>query len=109
VGGQGISIALKDARLVSEALRASPEWSPGTLADYVWQRREQMNRLRFATRLMAIYRMEFTEDARLRRKRGRERMAAEPELALPFVAMQKGPLAVPREAFSQRVWDALLG
>jgi len=107
-GGQGISIALKDARLVSEALRASPDWSPGTLADYVWQRREQMNRLRFATRLMAIYRMEFTEDARLRRRRGRERMAAEPELALPFVAMQKGPLAVPREAFSQRVWDALL-
>lgn len=68
-----------------------------------------MNRHRFATRLMAIYRMEFTEDARLGRKRGRERMAAEPELALPFVAMQKGSLAVPREAFSQRVWDALLG
>src|SRR5882672_3035624 len=108
-GGQGISIALKDARLVSEAFRASHDWSPGALADYVWQRREQMNRLRFATRLMAIYRMEFTEDARLRRSRGRERMAADPELALAFVAMQKGPLAVPREAFSQRVWEALLG
>jgi 2-polyprenyl-6-methoxyphenol hydroxylase-like FAD-dependent oxidoreductase len=108
-GGQGISIALKDARLVSEAFRASHDWSPGVLADYVWQRREQMNRLRFATRLMAIYRMEFTEDARLRRSRGRERMAADPELALPFVALQKGPLAVPREAFSQRVWEALLG
>ncbi len=108
-GGQGISIALKDARLVSEAFRASHDWSPGALADYVWQRREQMNRLRFATRLMAIYRMEFTEEARLRRSRGRERMAADPELALPFVAMQKGPLAVPREAFSQRVWEALLG
>jgi menaquinone-9 beta-reductase len=107
-GGQGISIALKDARLVSEALRASPNWSPESLADYVWQRREQMNRLRFATRLLAIYRMEFTEDARLRRSRGWERMAADPELALPFVAMQKGPLAVPREAFSQRVWEALL-
>jgi 2-polyprenyl-6-methoxyphenol hydroxylase-like FAD-dependent oxidoreductase len=108
-GGQGISIALKDARLVSEAFRASHDWSPGALADYVWQRREQMNRLRFATRLMAIYRMEFTEDARLRRSRGRERMAADPELALPFVALQKGPLAVPREAFSQRIWEALLG
>jgi 2-polyprenyl-6-methoxyphenol hydroxylase-like FAD-dependent oxidoreductase len=108
-GGQGISIALKDARLVSQALRASPDWSsPGALADYVWQRREQMNRLRFATRLLAIYRMEFTEEARLRRLRGRERMAADPELALPFVAMQKGPLAVPRAAFSQRVWEALV-
>lgn len=108
-GGQGISIALKDARLVSEALNASKVWSPEIFADYVAQRREQMNRLRFATRLLAVYRMEFTEEARLRRKRGWERMAAEPALALPFVAMQKGPFGVPREAFSQRVWDRLLG
>jgi len=34
---------------------------------------------------------------------------ADPGLALPFVAMQKGPFAVPREAFSQDVWDRLLG
>jgi menaquinone-9 beta-reductase len=108
-GGQGISIALKDARLVSEALNSSSVWSPDVFADYVMQRREQMNRLRFATRLLAVFRMEFTEEARLRRSRGRERMAAEPELALPFVAMQKGPLAFPREAFSPRIWDRLLG
>ena len=108
-GGQGISIALNDARLVSEALAASRVWSPGIFADYVTKRREQMDRLRFATRLLAIFRMEFTEEARLRRRRGRERMAVEPELALPFVAMQKGPFAVPDAAFSQAVWDRLLG
>jgi 2-polyprenyl-6-methoxyphenol hydroxylase-like FAD-dependent oxidoreductase len=108
-GGQGISIALKDARLISEALDASRVWSPDIFTDYVAERREQMDRLRFATRLLAILRMEFTENARLRRSRGRERMAAEPELALPFAAMQKGPLAIPREAFSQRIWDRLLG
>jgi menaquinone-9 beta-reductase len=108
-GGQGISIALKDARLVAEALNASKAWSPEIFADYIAQRREQMNRLRFATRLLAIYRMEFTEEARLRRKRGWQRMAAEPELALPFVAMQKGPFAVPPRAFSQDVWERLLG
>jgi len=68
-----------------------------------------MNRLRFSVRLLAIYRMEFTATGRERRRRGRERMAADPGLALPFVAMQKGPFAVPREAFSQDVWDRLLG
>ena len=93
---------------MSEALGASKAWSAEILSDYVAQRREQMRRLRFATRLLAIYRMEFTEDARRRRQRGRQRMATEPELALPFVAMQKGPFAVSREAFSQRVWDQLL-
>ena len=108
-GGQGISIALKDARLVSEALSASHDWSPEAFADYATLRREQMNRLRFSVRLIAIYRMEFTAEGRERRRRGRERMAADPELALPFIAMQKGPFAVPREAFSQEVWDRLLG
>src|SRR6266481_6433866 len=107
-GGQGISIALKDARLVSDALSASKVWSPEAFADYASQRREQMRRLRFSTRLLAIYRMEFTDDARRRRLHGRARMASEPELALPFVAMQKGPFAVPSEVFSQRVWDRLL-
>ena len=108
-GGQGISIALKDARLVSEALGASKDWSPAAFADYAAMRREQMNRLRFSVRLLAIYRMEFAATGRERRRRGRERMAADPELALPFLAMQKGPFAVPREAFSQDIWDRLLG
>jgi hypothetical protein len=67
-----------------------------------------MDRLRFATRLLAIFQMEFTEEARLRRRRGRERMAVEPELALPFVALRKGPFAVPAAAFSQAAWDRLL-
>jgi len=107
-GGQGISIALKDARMVCEALGASKVWSPEIFADYAAQRREQMRRLRFSTRLLAIYRMEFTDDARRRRQTGRQRMASEPELALPFVAMQKGPFAVPIEAFSQEIWDRLL-
>jgi 2-polyprenyl-6-methoxyphenol hydroxylase-like FAD-dependent oxidoreductase len=108
-GGQGISIALKDARLVAEALDASKDWSPAAFSEYAALRREQMNRLRFSVRLLAIYRMEFTAAGRERRRKGRGRMAADPELALPFVAMQKGPFAVPREAFSQDVWDRLLG
>ena len=107
-GGQGISIALKDARLVSEALNASKAWIPEALASYASQRREQMRRIRFSTRLLAAYRMEFTDEARQRRCKGRRRMATDPELMLPFAAMQKGPFAVPSEAFSQRVWDCLL-
>jgi 2-polyprenyl-6-methoxyphenol hydroxylase-like FAD-dependent oxidoreductase len=108
-GGQGISIALKDARLVSEALEASKAWTPEAFAPYASQRREQMRRIRFCTRLLATYRMEFTDAARQRRQDGRRLMAADPELALPFVAMQKGPFAVPSEVFSQTIWQRLLG
>jgi 2-polyprenyl-6-methoxyphenol hydroxylase-like FAD-dependent oxidoreductase len=81
-GGQDISIALKDARLVSEALEASNAWTPEAFASYASQRREQMRRIRFSTRLLATYRMEFTDEARRRRRKGRRRMLADPELAL---------------------------
>jgi menaquinone-9 beta-reductase len=107
-GGQGISIALKDARLVCEVLNTTKAWTPAAFAPYASQRREQMRRLRFSARLLSAYRMEFTDEARQRRRRGRERMAADPELMLPFVAMQKGPFAVPSEAFSERIRDRLL-
>lgn len=63
-GGQGISIALKDARLVCEALNTTKAWTPETFAPYTSQRREQMRRLRFSSRLLSTYRMEFTEEAR---------------------------------------------
>jgi hypothetical protein len=36
-------------------------------------------------------------------------MVADPELMLPFAAMQKGPFAVPSEVFSKTIWDRLLG
>ena len=108
-GGQGISIALKDARLVSEALEANKAWTPETFAPYASQRREQMRRLRFGARLLSTYRMEFTDQARQRRRMGRKRMVADPELTLPFLALQKGPFAVPSEAFSEHIWDRLLG
>ena len=108
-GGQGISIALKDARLVCEALNTTKAWTPETFAPYASQRREQMRRLRFSARLLSTYRMEFTDQARQRRRMGRKRMVADPELALPFMALQKGPFAVPSEAFSEHIWDRLLG
>ena len=107
-GGQGISIALKDARLVCEALNTTKAWTPETFVPYASQRREQMRRLRFSARLLSTYRMEFTDEARQRRRMGRKRMAADPELSLWFMALQKGPFAVPSEAFSEHIRDRLL-
>jgi len=71
-GGQGISIALKDARLVSEALEANKAWPPEAFVPYASQRREQMRRIRFSTRLLATYRMEFTDEGRRRPQAGRK-------------------------------------
>lgn len=107
-GGQGISIALKDAHLVAKILSSAKNWTSAALTSFVELRREQMRRVRFSTRLLASFRMEFTQEARQRRARGRERMATRPELVLPFAALQKGPFAVPESAFSEETRSSLL-
>ena len=107
-GGQGISSALNDVRLVSESLAGTKPWDPASFRFYVQQRRQRAERTRFSTRLLARYRMEFTPEARRRRAAGRERMTKDPELSLPFVAMQKGPHSVPPSAFSQAIWNQLV-
>jgi 2-polyprenyl-6-methoxyphenol hydroxylase-like FAD-dependent oxidoreductase len=107
-GGQGISIAFKDARLVSEAIRSHRNWTPEAFAPYANERRERMRRLRFSGRLLAKLRMEFNEEGKSRGRRGLQRILAHPELALPLVAFHKGPFAVPESAFDQPTWDRLL-
>jgi 2-polyprenyl-6-methoxyphenol hydroxylase-like FAD-dependent oxidoreductase len=108
-GGQGISTALNDVKLVTQALNEAKDWTPEALRSYIEHRHERTRRIRVSTRLLARYRMEFTAEARQRRAKGRERMTANSELALPFLAMQKGPFAVPETAYSQDTWDHLIG
>ena len=66
ISGQGLSIAFRDVRLVSEALLAGGTTVP-SFADYVGERSERMRRLRIAARLVSTLRAEFGEAARLRR------------------------------------------
>ena len=50
--GQGLSIAMRDARLVRDALRAGPI-APGSFGAYASERSERMRRLRAAATFMA--------------------------------------------------------
>lgn len=106
--GQGLALAFRDARLVSEALLGSNDWTIDTLTPYVDERRERMKRLRFAARQVSILTAEFTEEARLRRKRVFQRMAADPNLRVFMLPALKGPYSVPDYVFDQAAWDNLL-
>ena len=46
--GQGLSIALRDVRMVADVVRAGPERSVAAFTPYVQERRERMRRLRIA-------------------------------------------------------------
>jgi hypothetical protein len=88
--GQGLSIALRDVRLVSEILvdakaaGREPDFRP-----YVEERAERMRRLRITAQVVTTLRVEFGEEARERRARVGKRVAAG-QLA-PLRASMIGP------------------
>ena len=106
--GQGLSIALRDVRLLAELLTDGDDWSPRALSPYVEERSERMRRLRWVNELATTLRGEFGEAARERRARATSRMREHPELALFRRATTAGPETVPPEAFDPAVAQRLL-
>jgi menaquinone-9 beta-reductase len=106
--GQGLSIALRDARMVHEALLGSNRRSADIFLSYAEERSTRMRRLRFTAEKISILQAEFTEAARERRRRVSERIAADRGLAMPLLIPTKGPFGVPDHLFEHAAWDALM-
>ena len=109
ITGQGLSITLRDVRLVSDVLRSSPDWSAASLEPYVDERRERMRRLRFGAQVQAAMFSEFGPAAEARRARTFARFEADPMLMMPLLAGLVGPEAVPETAFEETTRDLILG
>jgi 2-polyprenyl-6-methoxyphenol hydroxylase-like FAD-dependent oxidoreductase len=106
--GQGLSIALRDVRLVRDLLLTERDWTPAHLAPYVEERTERMRRLRHSAEVLSVIEVEFGPDARERRARVRSRMAMDPMMAAPKLAAFMGPELLPAEAFTPEARAALL-
>lgn len=106
--GQGLSVAMRDARVVSELLADSADWSPATLKPYVEERTERMRRLRFVNEIMTAMRAQFDEEGRAMRRRAMKLMQQQPEFALFRAASLVGPEKPPPEAFDEAVRERLL-
>jgi 2-polyprenyl-6-methoxyphenol hydroxylase-like FAD-dependent oxidoreductase len=106
IGGQGLSIALRDVRLVSEAILAG-RCERDAFRDYAAERLERMRRLRVTMRFLSTLRVEFGEAARRRRQVVSRRITVDKMLS-PAMASLAGPEALPAEAFEQATLDALL-
>ena len=104
VTGQGLAITLRDVRLVSEAVLAG-EYEREAFRGYVEERIERMRRL-IAARLATKLRVEFGEEARLRRARVALRMRE--KMPSPAGATLMGPEKIPAVNFEQSTLDALL-
>jgi 2-polyprenyl-6-methoxyphenol hydroxylase-like FAD-dependent oxidoreductase len=101
--GQGLSISLRDARIVSDLLLGSETWDEALFAPYVEERTERMRRLRFAATMDSVIHAEFGPEATARKLRLAELAPSDPMLTLARAGVMIGPEMIPPDAFSDEV------
>ncbi|HYH31755.1 MAG TPA: hypothetical protein VD903_15355, partial [Pseudonocardia sp.] len=106
--GQGLSIALRDVRIVADVLRSGPDWSDPAFAPYAEERRERMRRLRIAARLTTDLQCTFGPVGTGRRRAYLAAVRTDPVLAGAQRIKHLGPENVPAEAFAQPTIDRIL-
>lgn len=108
IAGQGLSITLRDVRIVRDLLLAE---GLGThaLVPYAEERRERMRRLRFSAALQSRLFAEFGPTERAARAAIFARQEQDPTLGMAAMSAFVGPELLPAEAFSQRAAVAMFG
>jgi 2-polyprenyl-6-methoxyphenol hydroxylase-like FAD-dependent oxidoreductase len=104
--GQGLSIAMRDARTVRDVLRGG-DWSPEAFGDFGAERQERLRRLRFIANTVAITEAEDAENHEARRAKWAELMATEPRAFLLLVAAFGGPETAPADSFDEELHAAV--
>ncbi|MBA3654557.1 MAG: FAD-dependent monooxygenase [Actinobacteria bacterium] len=105
--GQGLSVAMRDARLVSEALAQGDDWSPSAFAPYVEERAERMRRLRYSAYVVARLSCDGAPGAVERRGKFETRVNSDPDLFMVRVAALIGPEKVPAAGFTDEAMALL--
>ncbi len=99
---QGLSVALRDARVLSDALLDASIEIDDALRAYATERNERMRRLRVCSAINDLI-YDFGPAARLRRQRIRALAGTDDVLGGPRHAQAVGPWRVPEEAFGDDV------
>jgi len=109
--GQGLSLALRDAELVSKALLENSNWSRSIFAAYGEDRAERMRRVRFTAAMHAALFCSFTPEGVQRRGSFLGRLAEGQDQSLMWQLIEPviGPYNLPPEAFDQSYRERLLG
>jgi 2-polyprenyl-6-methoxyphenol hydroxylase-like FAD-dependent oxidoreductase len=106
--GQGISITLRDVRMVGDVLLGSSGWSSELFDDYVAERKERLRRLRIAARVATTAFARFEPEDLARRGRIFQRLAADPRQGLLLSTAFAGPERVPDDLFTDDSLATLL-
>ena len=98
--GQGLSIAMRDIRVVSELMLGSASWNEALFAPYVEERTERMRRLRLAVAMDSIIHAEFGPEATARKLRIFGLQRTDPTITMARSAVMIGPELIPATAFT---------
>ena len=109
VDGQGLSLAMRDVRQLSEFLLATGDWTVAGLHPYGQQRAERLRRMRRVSRTFAALMTDFTAEGRARRSRYYAASGAgRDDVRMALGAIWVGPDRLPVEAFSNQLHESLL-
>jgi len=104
--GQGLSIAMRDARTVRDVLRGN-DWGEAAFDDYATERRERMRRLRFIADTIAIAEAEDADNREARRTKWGELAQTDERAFLVMLGAFGGPEVPPPEAFADELHAAV--
>lgn len=107
--GEGLSVALRDARTVSDILLEDDEWSPEGFGAYTAERAERMRRLRTCAQAFTDAHIPLGPERVDERRRRLELLnGGDSDLFMLTAAMVCGPEVAPESAFDPSVRDPLL-
>ena len=106
--GQGLSLALRDVRLLSEILLEEREWAPPRLERYGERHREGLRRMRIVAALRAALSVQFGPEAAARRAHFRDRAREDPNLGIVAVVTHVGPDRAPAWVFDETILTSVL-
>ena len=105
--GQGLSIALRDARVVRDLVLDGARQS-AAFVPYGEERAARMERVRFIADVLAVAQAEDADNRSARRAMLADKMAAvDPEIVPLLISAFAGPETVPQEALDPRILDRL--
>lgn len=105
---QGLSICMRDVRLVSETLLGGTDWHQGVFDNYARERRCTLARLRTFAQLFHLLNVPGPGASRLR-ARVHEIVATDHDAAAALAAIHVGPVLTPRHALDATWLEATFG
>jgi 2-polyprenyl-6-methoxyphenol hydroxylase-like FAD-dependent oxidoreductase len=99
--GEGLSVAMRDARSVRDVLLGSDDWSNDAFRPYGDERSERMRRLRVIAHTITELRCTFSPEGRARRLAFGARLMTEPLFLAFMLAQAAGPEVAPPETFDE--------